>query len=199
VAIYTVEKAIELGAKVVTLSDSSGFIYDPSGIDRTKLESFVTEGGSARRISEYARSSVASTTPGRSRGAFPATRLPSATENEIDDEDAKTLVENGVIAVGEGRTCHDSEGSISSSPPSPFSARQGGERGGVAVSGSRWPELDAYRMDTRRGRRSLHGIMENIQRGACNTARKRPRELRQGRRRRGFVKVADAMLAYGIM
>ncbi|HNV24138.1 MAG TPA: NADP-specific glutamate dehydrogenase, partial [Candidatus Omnitrophota bacterium] len=104
VAQYTVEKLLELGAKVVTLSDSSGFIYDEKGIDSKKLK-FVMELKNVKRgrIKEYADEFKCKFYEGKRPWSIKCdVAFPSATQNEINEEDAKTLVKNGCIAIGEG-------------------------------------------------------------------------------------------------
>ena len=105
VAIYTVEKAAEMGAKVVTMSDSSGFIYDKDGIDNEKLE-FIKDLKELRRgrISEYAKRYInAKFYKGKRPWGVPAdVAFPCATQNEINQSEAKTLLKNGIIAVSEG-------------------------------------------------------------------------------------------------
>lgn len=104
VAQYTVEKVIELGGKVVTMSDSDGYIYDPDGIDREKLDFIMELKNLYRgRIREYAEKYgckyVAGARPWGEKGDI---ALPSATQNELNGDEAKQLVANGVIAVSEG-------------------------------------------------------------------------------------------------
>jgi glutamate dehydrogenase (NADP+) len=104
VAQYTVEKLIQLGAKVVTMSDSDGYIYDPDGIDREKLDYIMELKNLYRgRIREYAEKYgckyVAGARPWNEKADI---ALPSATQNEINGDDAKALVANGVFAVSEG-------------------------------------------------------------------------------------------------
>ena len=103
VAQYTVEKLIQLGAIPVTLSDSDGYIYDPDGIDAEKL-AYVKELKNVERgrIREYAEEyGVKYVAGARPWGEKADIALPSATQNEIDGDDARTLVANGVIAVSE--------------------------------------------------------------------------------------------------
>ena len=104
VALYTVEKALDLGAKVVTLSDSSGFIYDPTGIDAEKL-TFLKELKEVRRgrISEYAETFRCEFHEARTPWSVPCqVAFPCATQNEVSEQDAAMLIKNGIIAVGEG-------------------------------------------------------------------------------------------------
>ena len=104
VAQYTAEKVLELGGKVLTMSDSDGYIYDPDGIDREKLDYIMELKNLYRgRIREYAEKYGCKYVEGaRPWGEKADIALPSATQNELNGDDAKTLVANGVIAVSEG-------------------------------------------------------------------------------------------------
>ena len=105
VALFTCEKVTSFGAKVVTVSDSSGYVYDKDGIDLEKL-AFLMDLNFARRgrIAEYAIKyhSVTFYNGKKTRKVKCDVALPSATQNELDGDDAKTLVSNGVVTVGEG-------------------------------------------------------------------------------------------------
>ena len=205
VATYTVEKANELGAKVVTLSDSSGFIYDPNGIDAEKLQYVIDLKQVKRgRISEYAEKYGCEFHAGEKPWGVPCDiAFPSATENEINEEDAKTLVKNGVLAVGEGANMPTTPEGIDVFLEAKvlFGPGKAANAGGVAVSGLEMAQNSARiewtrtEVDTR-----LHGIMEGIhakcvQYGKTGTFVNYVKGADIG----GFVKVADAMLAYGIM
>ena len=204
VAIYAAEKAVDLGAKVVTLSDSGGFVHDPDGIDAEKL-AFVKDLKEVRRgrISEYAdRFGCAYHAGGRPWGVPCDVALPCATQNELDAGDAETLVANGVRAVGEGANmpCSlDATGRFLAAGVL-FGPAKAANAGGVAVSGLEQSQ-NALRMSWSREEvhERLRTIMAEIHekcrtygddgKGGVNYVR--------GANVAGFVKVADAMLAYG--
>jgi glutamate dehydrogenase/leucine dehydrogenase len=204
VAQYTVEKLIEFGAKPVTLSDSAGTIVDEDGIDAEKL-AWVMDLKNVRRgrIKEYAdRFPRAKFLPGeRPWGVKCELAFPSATQNEIDERDAKTLVANGCICVSEGANMPTTpEGvDVFLAAKVLYGPGKAANAGGVAVSGLemtqnagvvRWPreEVDM------RLQQIMKSIHENCVRygsadGFVNYVR--------GANVAGFVKVADAMLAQG--
>jgi glutamate dehydrogenase (NADP+) len=213
VAQYTVEKLIDMGAKAVTLSDSSGFVYDPDGIDIEKL-AFVMELKEVRRgrIGEYAdRFSSATFTPADPKAdanpmwAIPAQcAFPSATENEINAKDARNLLDGGVYVISEGSN-------MPTTPEGGDAFRDAGilygpgkaaNAGGVAVSGLEMSQ-DALRLTWEReevdGR--LKDIMKAIHRQCWVTAEEygRKGDYVLGANVAGFVKVADAMLDQGIV
>ena len=204
VAQYTVEKLIEFGAKPVTMSDSGGTILDEDGIDAEKL-AWVMDLKNVRRgrIKEYAdRYPRARFLPGeRPWGVKCDLAFPSATQNELDDEHAKTLVANGCICISEGANMPTTpEGvDVFLAARVLYGPGKAANAGGVAVSGLemtqnagvvRWPreEVDM------RLRQIMKSIHENCVRygstdGFVNYVR--------GANIAGFVKVADAMLAQG--
>jgi glutamate dehydrogenase (NADP+) len=213
VAQYTVEKLIDMGAKAVTLSDSSGFVHDPDGIDIEKL-AFVMELKEVRRgrIGEYAdRFSSATFTPADPKAdanpmwAIPAQcAFPSATENEINAKDARSLLDGGVYVISEGSN-------MPTTPEGGDAFRDAGilygpgkaaNAGGVAVSGLEMSQ-DALRLTWEReevdGR--LKDIMKAIHRQCWVTAEEygRKGDYVLGANVAGFVKVADAMLDQGIV
>ncbi len=204
VAIYTAEKALQLGARVVTLSDSDGFVHDPAGIDAEKL-AFVKDLKEVRRgrISEYAEKFGCSFHPGERPWAVPCDiAFPSATENEIDENDAQTLVANGVRAVGEGANMPTTPEGIDVFHHADvlFAPGKAANAGGVAVSGL---EMSQNSMRTSWPReevdRRLHGIMESIHRQCAEHGNEGGHvNYVMGANVAGFIKVADAMLAYGI-
>ena len=139
VAQYTVEKLIELGAIPVTLSDSDGYIYDPDGIDSEKL-AFVMELKNIERgrIKEYAEQYGVKYVPGgRPWGEVADIATPCATQNEINEEDAKTLVANGVIAISEGANMPTTPEAIKVFQDAKilYAPGKASNAGGVAVSG----------------------------------------------------------------
>lgn len=205
VAIYATEKATELGAKVVTLSDSSGFIHDPDGIDPEKL-AFIKELKEVRRgrISEYVKKFPrASFHKGQRPWSVPVdVAVPCATQNEINAEDARILLLNGVIAVAEGANmpteldaAHEflSAGIL-------FAPAKAANAGGVAVSGLEQSQ-NALRLSWTREEvdSKLQKIMKDIH-AKCVAHGQQPDgkiNYVNGANIAGFVKVADAMLAYG--
>jgi len=205
VATYTVQKANQLGAKVVTLSDSSGFIYDPDGVDAEKL-AYVMDLKEVRRgrISEYAEKyGVEFHAQEKPWGVPCDIAFPSATQNEIDEEAAKTLIKNGVRAVGEGANMPTTLEGIDAFIEAKvlFGPGKAANAGGVAVSGLEMAQNSARiewtptEVDSR-----LRGIMESIH-AKCVQYGKDGAYVNyvKGADIGGFVKVADAMLAYGIL
>ena len=205
VAQFTAEQINELGGKVLTLSDSSGFIYDPDGIDADKLE-FVKDLKNNRRgrIGEYAKEyGVEFYEAQRPWGTVCDMAFPCATQNELDVDDARTLVRNGCIAVAEGANMPTYQQGIDVFREAKilFAPSKAANAGGVAVSGL---EMTQNIMRLQWSRAELCGrlrvIMSDIhgrcveygeERGYINYAK--------GANIAGFVKVADAMLAYGVM
>lgn len=205
VAIYAAEKAQQLGAKVITLSDSSGYVYDPDGI-RLDVVKQIKE-AERGRISEYAEHvGSASFFPGcQTIWSVPCdVALPCATQNEISAENAKDLVKNGCIAVAEGANM----------PSSPEAVRifqaagvlympgKASNAGGVAVSGLEMSQNSirhAWSFDEVDGR--LHCIMRNIYRNVRVAAEEygEAGNFVAGANIAGFLKVADAMLAQGVV
>lgn len=206
VAIYTVEKATALGAKVLTMSDSGGFIHDPDGIDEEKL-AHVKEIKEVRRgrISEYVEKYPRATFHPDERpwGVSADIAFPSATQNEIDESDAATLVKNGVTAVCEGANMPTvlkgahlfREAGLLYGPAKAANA------GGVAVSGLEQSQ-NALRLSWSREEvdEKLQTIMKSIhdkcvEHGSNGTGV----DYVRGANIAGFLKVADAMLSYGIV
>ena len=204
VAIYAAEKAVQLGAKVVTMSDSTGWVYDAEGIDLEAIKEIkevqrarLTEYKKYRPNSEYHEG----------KGVWTVkcdVALPCATQNELDENDAKTLVANGVIAVAEGAnmpsTLEATDVFINAGVL--FGPGKAANAGGVATSALEmsqnsqrlawsFEEVDA----------KLKGIMENIFNQADEAATKynAPKNYVVGSNIAGFVKVADTMLAQGVI
>ncbi len=208
VAIYAIEKAQSLGAKVVTCSDSNGWIYDPEGIDVALLKD-VKEVKRAR-LTEYAAARKSAQYFEKKNGEHGVWQykvdiaLPCATQNELNLEDAKMLVKNGVIAVCEGANMPTEleaahyliDNGIIYGPGKASNA------GGVATSGLEMCQNSARlswtfeEVDSK-----LEAIMKNIFHNAHNTAVKygvRENDLLTGANIAGFEKVCDAMLAQGV-
>jgi glutamate dehydrogenase (NADP+) len=208
VAQYTCEKATQLGARVVTLSDSSGFIYDKKGIDAEKL-AFVKELKGVRRgrISEYAEKFGVEFHEKQQPWSVKADlAFPCATQNEINIDDAKVMISNGVTAVSEGANMPTYKVAIDAFHNANilFAPSKAANAGGVAVSGL---EMSQNSMRLSWGRDELdlrlRKIMEGIH-GSCVEYGHNPDnpdqiDYVQGANIAGFIKVADAMLAYGVM
>ena len=207
VAQYATEKCIELGAKVLTLSDSDGYIYDPDGIDRAKLD-YVMELKNVERgrIKEYADEYPnavyhAGQRPWSEKADI---ALPCATQNEIDGDEAKTLVANGVIAVAEGANMPSMPEAIKTFQDARllYAPGKASNAGGVAVSGLEMSQNSerlswtAEEVDNR-----LKLIMEDIHTNCVKygTAPDGYINYVKGANVAGFMKVAKAMMAQGIV
>jgi glutamate dehydrogenase (NADP+) len=207
VAQYTVEKLIELGAKPLTMSDSDGFVHDPDGIDTEKLD-FVMELKNVRRgrIREYAeRFPGASFTPVKDEGfnplwAIPADcAFPSATQNEINGADARSLVTNGVKLVAEGANMPTTPEGVDRFLEAKllYGPGKAANAGGVAVSGLEMTQDIEHLSWTREQvdnklRQIMHAIHTNVR--AAAEEYDRPGDYVLGANIAGFVKVADAMV-----
>lgn len=203
VAQYASQKLVELGAKVVTLSDRTGFVHDPDGMDRDKVD-WVIDLKTNRRglISEYAEEFGCEFHPGERPWAVPCdAAFPSATQNELDEDDAKTLLANGCQLVSEGANMPSTLGAVSAFVDGEilYGPGKAANAGGVAISGlemtqnvlhTRWTRED---VDTR-----LKAIMRDIHE-TCVRYGSSEGSINYvlGANVGGFVKVADAMLAYG--
>lgn len=208
VAQYTCEKATQLGAKVVTLSDSSGFIYDKNGIDADKL-AWVKElkGVKRGRISEYADEFGAEFHEGKRPWSVKGDiAFPCATQNEITLDDAKELIGNGVSAVCEGANMPSYKDAIDAFLDANvlFAPSKAANAGGVAVSGLEMTQnsmrlsWDREELDTRL-RKIMSGIHSSCVEYGENERGNDQIDYVKGANIAGFIKVADAMLAYGVM
>ncbi|MBA3563426.1 MAG: NADP-specific glutamate dehydrogenase [Gammaproteobacteria bacterium] len=205
VAQYTAEKLIQLGAKVVTLSDSDGTIYDTAGIDAEKLE-FVKQLKEVKRgrIQEYADHFHCEYLAGKRPWAVPVElAFPCATQNEIDEEDAQTLVKNGCIAVSEGANMPSTQRAIDVYQLNGvlFGPSKAANAGGVAVSGLEMTQ-NSMRLSWSRDELNtrLRDIMAKIHERCVKHGRQDGQvDYLKGANIGGFIKVADAMLAYGVM
>ena len=212
VAQYAVEKLLDLGAKPVTLSDSSGFIYDQAGINREKL-AFVLELKNVRRgrIKEYADKFKTKYVPFDSKLDYNPLwdikahcAFPGATQNEINAKDAANLLKNGVYVVCEGANMPSTleatklflERNILYGPAKAANA------GGVATSGLEMSQ-NSLRMNWTREEvdAKLHDIMVKIHKNCFETAERfgTPGNLVNGANIAGFLKVADAMMDQGLV
>jgi len=206
VAQYTIEKLNQLGAKAVSLSDSNGTIYDPDGIDAEKL-AFVLELKNVRRgrIKEYAKKFGAEYREGKRPWDIKCDcAFPSATQNEISGEDAKTLLKNGCYVVAEGANMPSTPEAIEQFIANKilYGPGKAANAGGVATSGLemsqnamrlRWTHEE---VDER-----LHNIMIAIHKQCYEAAQEYgcPGNLVAGANIAGFIKVANAMLAQGLV
>jgi len=206
VAQYTVEKLIELGAKVVTLSDSDGYIYDPDGIDREKLDYVMELKNLYRgRIREYAEKYKCKYVPGaRPWGEKCDIALPSATQNELDEDEAKTLIANGCIAVSEGANMPSTPGAIEVFQKAKilYAPGKAANAGGVATSGLEMTQ-NSMRLNWSREEvdAKLKSIMQNIHAQCVKYGKEQDSYVNyvKGANVAGFMKVAKAMMAQGVI
>lgn len=205
VATYAAEKVRQLGGTVLTMSDSSGFIHDPNGIDEDKLAYMVDLKQVRRgRIKEYADEFGVEFHEGRPWNVPCDIAVPCATQNEISGDEAKALLANGVMAVSEGANMPTELAGIEAFQESGilYAPSKAANAGGVAVSGLEmsqnsarisWKEEELQDL--------LKGIMKDIhdncaEYGATSGGKV---DYLAGANIAGFVKVADAMLAYGVV
>ena len=205
VAQYATEKVIELGAKVVTLSDSSGSIYDKNGIDSEKLAYVMDLKNVQRgRIKEYAEKYKIDYLEGKRPWEVSCDiALPCATQNEINVSDAKTLVKNGCKAVAEGANMPTEPDAVEVFQKAGilFGPGKAANAGGVAVSGLEMSQ-NSMRLSWTREEvdEKLHSIMKNIH-AACVTHGKEGDAVNyvKGANISGFIKIADSMLDQGVV
>ena len=213
VAQFACEKVLDLGGKPVTMSDSSGFIHDADGIDREKLAWIMDLKNNRRgRISEYPKQFPSATFTASEPepslnglwGINVDVALPCATQNEINGEEAKMLVANNVIAVGEGANmpCTPEAVEVFHESGILFAPGKASNAGGVATSGLEMSQ-NSLRLGWSREEvdERLENIMINIHKNASETAKKYGREGDYvfGANVAGFLKVAEAMIAQGIV
>ncbi|MDH7568572.1 MAG: NADP-specific glutamate dehydrogenase [Armatimonadota bacterium] len=206
VAQYTVEKLNQLGAKVVTLSDSGGTVYDPDGIGPEKL-AYVMELKNVRRgrIREYAEEFKVQYLEGARPWHIPCDcAFPCATQNEITGEDARTLLRNGCYVIGEGANMPTTPEGVEAFVKAGvlYAPGKAANAGGVAVSGLEMAQNSMHLSWTREEVDArLRDIMSSIHRAAAEAAAEHgaPGNYVMGANIAGFVKVADAMLAQGIV
>jgi glutamate dehydrogenase (NADP+) len=206
VAQYTVEKLTALGAKAVTLSDSSGTIYDPDGVDAEKL-AFVLELKNVKRgrIKEYADKYGVEYMAGKTPwGVKCDCAFPSATQNEINEDDAKTLLKNGCFVISEGANMPSTPEAIEQYLAAKilYGPGKAANAGGVATSGLEMSQ-NSMRMSWTRQEvdEKLHNIMISIHKQCFDAAKEygEPGNYVMGANIAGFVKVADAMLDQGLV
>ena len=213
VAQYTVEKLIALGARVVTLSDSSGYIYDSDGIDAEKLNHVkrlknVRRGRIREYVEKYPKSVYVEADPSQDHNPmwnYPANcAFPSATQNEINENDAANLINHGVSLVSEGANMPSTPEAIKMFIESKilYAPGKASNAGGVAVSGLEmsqnsmrfgWPREE---VDNR-----LKGIMKSIHKTCLDAAAEygEPGNYLVGANIAGFVKVVNAMIDQGVV
>ena len=207
VAQYTAEKLIELGAVPITMSDSDGYIYDPEGITREKLDYIMELKNLYRgRIHEYAEEYpgvkyVAGARPWAEKCDI---AMPSATQNEIDGDDARQLLANGCFAVSEGANMPSTPEAVDAFLEAGilYAPGKAANAGGVSVSGldltqhAHHLSWSAAEVDQR-----LHRIMEDIHAQCVKYGKREDGTVNyvRGANVAGFMKVASAMMAQGIL
>ncbi|MFD1313990.1 NADP-specific glutamate dehydrogenase [Namhaeicola litoreus] len=207
VAQYATEKATQLGAKVITLSDSSGYILDEEGIDATKL-AYVMDLKNVKRgrISEYVKKYPKSKyfegkTPWHEKCDL---AFPCATQNELNGEDAKSLISNGCICVSEGANMPSTPDAIAAFHKAKilFAPGKASNAGGVATSGLEMSQ-NSLRLNWTREEvdSKLQKIMSDIHESCIKFGTQKDGyvDYVKGANIAGFVKVADAMLAHGVV
>jgi glutamate dehydrogenase (NADP+) len=212
VAQYTVEKVNHLGGKVITLSDSNGVVVDEAGVDKTKLD-FVLDLKNNRRgrIKEYADKFQVEYIPGKSvwdvireKGIHVDVAFPSACQNEINKTNAEALVKNGCFCVSEGANMPSTLEAIQVYLDNNvlYGPAKAANAGGVATSGLEMAQ-NSMRLSwtSEEVDKRLHGIMKSIHQACLDAAEaygKKGNYL-AGANIAGFIKVADAMTAYGVV
>jgi glutamate dehydrogenase (NADP+) len=205
VAQYTVEKLNQLGAKVVTLSDSSGFIHDEGGIDAKELKCVMDLKNVRRgRIKECAKEFNCKYYENKKPwGVKCDVAFPSATQNEIDESDAKTLVKNGCLAIGEGANMPSTPEAVEVFQKARilYAPGKAANAGGVATSGLEMSQ-NSMRLSWSREEvdQRLHNIMIAIHESSVKYGKEgKYVNYVNGANIAGFVKVADAMLEQGVV
>lgn len=206
VAQYTAEKCIEVGAKVITMSDSEGFIYDPHGIDEVKL-AYIMELKNVRRgrIKEYADKFGCEFFEGKKPWGIKCdVAFPNATQNEVDEDDARTLIENGCFLVAEGANMPSTPAAIVVYEQAKilYAPGKAANAGGVAVSGLEMSQnSQRYSWSREKINGKLRHIIEQIHHACVKYGRESEGYINyeKGANIAGFVKVADAMIAQGIV
>jgi len=206
VAQFAAQKVLELGGKVVTMSDSNGFIHDPEGIDREKLDYiFRLKNDQRGRIKEYADKYGCPYFEGKRPWSIPCdVALPCATENEIHDADAEALLKNGcqVVAEGANMPCTPEAVHLFLSAKMLYAPGKAANAGGVAVSGLEMAQ-NSMRLNWTREEvdARLHTIIKAIHAMCVRHGEKKEGWINyvDGANIGGFVKVAQAMIAQGVV
>ena len=205
VAQFAIQKATELGGKVVTASDSSGFVHDPDGIDADKLAFLMELKNKKRgRIKEYADRFGCSFSEGRPWSIAGEVAFPCATQNELNGEEAAELIGNGLKAVAEGANMPSTPEAVEAFHAKGilFAPGKASNAGGVATSGLEMSQnslrlaWSSEEVDQR-----LHGIMKDIHRSCVAYGQTEGGNIDyvKGANIAGFVKVADAMIDQGLV
>jgi glutamate dehydrogenase (NADP+) len=205
VSIYAIQKATQLGAKVLACSDSNGYVYDPDGIKFETVQRLKEV--ERKRISEYVKEHPNAVYTEGCENIWSIKcdiALPCATQNEINATSAKTLVANGVLAVGEGANMPSTLEAIDIFLQADvlFGPAKAANAGGVAVSALEMAQNSMrYSWTFHEVDDKLHEIMKNIYRNSINAAEEygHPGNLVVGANIAGFIKVADSMLAQGVI
>lgn len=203
---YATEKLIELGAKVVTLSDSDGFIHDPAGITREKLDYVMNLKNIRRgRIKEYAEKYGVEYFEGQTPWSIACDMaFPCATQNEINEDDAKTLIKNGCFLVSEGANMPSTNDAVEVflNAKILYGPGKAANAGGVATSGLEMSQ-NAMRLPWTREEvdAKLHDIMVNIHKTCVKYGTEADGTINyvKGANIGGFIKVADSMMAQGFV
>ena len=206
VAQFAAEKCIEKGAKVVTMSDSEGYIYDPAGIDQEKLEYIKDLKDNLRgRIKKYATKYKCDYFPGERPWKVKCDiALPNATQNELDINDAKALIKNGCFCVAEGANMPCTPEAIAAFNKANvfYAPGKAANAGGVAVSGLEMSQnSQRYSWSREEVDHKLKNIMQDIHQ-LCLKFGKEPNghiNYEKGANIGGFVKIAGSMLAQGVV
>ncbi len=206
VATYAIEKINQLGGKAVTFSDSSGFVYDPNGVDEERLAWLVDLKTNRRgRVEEYAKEFGVDFYPGERPWQLKADlALPCATQNEISQDEVRTMIANGIRAVSEGANMPTVQEGIHDFVNAKvlFAPSKAANAGGVAISGLEmsqnsaritWKEEELQKL--------LKDIMEDIHESCVEYGQTDDGYIDyvKGANIAGFIKVADAMIAYGVV
>lgn len=207
VAQFATQKATELGGKVVTLSDSGGFIYDKDGIDAEKL-AFIMDLKNVKRgrIQEYVNKYPSAEFHANARpwSIKADIALPCATQNELNGDEAKTLIDNGVSVIAEGANMPCTPEAVEAFHKAKivFAPGKASNAGGVATSGLEMSQ-NSLRLNwtSEEVDEKLHSIMVNIHEACVNYGTEKDGYVNyvKGANIAGFVKVADAMLAQGVV
>ena len=205
VAQYATEKVMHLGGKVVTLSDSSGFIFDQDGVNEEKLNWVIDLKNNRRgRIKEYADEFGCEYYEGnRPWGIDCEVALPCATQNEIDGKEAKELISNGLIALSEGANmpCNPDAVNVFQESKILFGPGKAANAGGVAVSGLEMSQNSMrIKWDRDEVDQKLLSIMKSIHTSCVDNGENNSHvDYVKGANIAGFIKVADAMIDQGVV
>lgn len=205
VALHCARKIVQLGGKVVTLSDTGGFVYDPDGMDEEKLQWVIELKTRKRgRLSDYAGKFGCEFYADKRPWGVPCDlAFPCATQNELEEQDARTLIDNGCIGISEGANMPSTPKAVKLLLGNKilYGPGKAANAGGVAVSGLEMSQNSmrlSWTADALEGR--LQDIMADIHRQCAREGRDGDfTNYVKGANIAGFIKVADAMLAYGVV